>query len=178
MFGVVLIGIVILLGPIRFLNVVSSALLSKQISGGDLSELRVMALNYTKYDGFDSFMFASELAQNLPRVRYSLPSKDRMFNDLKQTMESGGDCKASSMLFVALMHSVGYNAYVDCSIRDRHCVARIPHQSFQYKKSQYMIVDLTVDAIWIYENSVDHWKNPGDSLFFLLIEREANEVQE
>lgn len=123
-------------------------------------ELRAIALNYTTYDGPDSFEFAKDLATNMDRVRYVHSSKFKQMYDPLTVLEQGGDCKNSAILFVGMMLSCGHNAYVKCSEEHRHCVSYIPHIKNGQRQKEYMIVDLTGDEIMIYDNNVSFWDNP------------------
>lgn len=146
-------------GPVRFLNIFSSALITKH-SQQDMLFLRHYVLNHTNYTGYDSFGFAENLFVNMPNLRYVAVGKDTTIYDHRETLEYGGDCKGMSALFVAMMNSVGYDAYVDCNLIEKHCVVKIPHQNFQEVYDQYAMVDLSgsTDIFAVYNNSIDHWE--------------------
>jgi len=132
------------------------------VGNPDNEMLRNYALDLTTYDGFDSFEFALDLKEHMPRVRYVPTNLFGGMATIEYTLQYGGDCKHVSSLFVALMRSVGYKAYVDCSYEYAHCVAKIPSISNLEYPDHYMIVDLTNDMVRIYKNDVDHWENKED----------------
>ena len=121
-------------------------------------DAREYATNHTTFDGRDSYVFAEELVTNMPRIRYVpanyydlMPSYDRIISE-------GGDCKAVSTLFTRLMTESGYPARTDCSLQEAHCVSRIdydgPRDQFT---NTYLIVDLTIDTLELYNLEEDHW---------------------
>jgi hypothetical protein len=162
--GLVFLIQIFVMGPVYWMNSLSSGL-NTYDARQHADELRNETLHYTTYDGYDSFKFARDLALNLPRIRYV---GDSMYSTPRQTpeetLEQGGDCKSSSALFVAMMHSVGYNAFVDCNYAAKHCVARIPYEGTE-DREQYMIVDLTTDLLYIMPNEADHWKRSDQHIF-------------
>lgn len=164
--GIVLLILVIILGPVRLADtLVTVRLQAATLNTNDL-DLRNIVFNYTEYDGYNSFGVAEELVMNLPRIKYSLSSKNILFHDLSDTWSSKrGDCKEVSILFTALMNSVGYDAFVDCSAKDKHCVVRVPEQSFTENEGRYAVVDLTADSFIIYDSSVNHWKTPDNYVY-------------
>lgn len=151
----------VVVGPVDVLMDVGDTILDMNAMRYQ-GDFRKVVMNYTTYDGSDSFDFAFDLLQNLPRIRYMYTSKEEVIGNLQETWDyKTGDCKQDAMLFVSLMGAAGYDANVDCSLEDQHCVARIPHNQFsEFRDTDYMIVDLTGDMALIYHEDVDHWENP------------------
>lgn len=157
--GVLFVILLLVVGPFKFFDTFSTTMLTKN-AGASTEELRHLALNYTTYDGFDSLLFADDLMKNMPPMRYVLTSKGKTMNGVEETLNYGGDCKHQSIVFAGMMLSVGYEAFVDCSNKHKHCVVKIPYQTFGEKKDWYLMVDPTADVMAIYNNSVNHWEEP------------------
>lgn len=161
--GILFVISMVFIGPTRFVNTFSTAMLTDQAEDNML-ELRHLALNYTTYDGFNSFEFSNDLMMNMPKMRYALASYGYIMHDVDETINYAGDCKAQSVVYAAMMMSVGYEAFVDCSVMHHHCVVKIPYQKFGGAKEMYMIVDPTADTAAIYNNSINHWEEPDKAL--------------
>lgn len=123
-------------------------------------DLRETALNYTTYSGDDSFMFAMDLLTNMPKIRYVPTNKFDINIDPEETLKYGGDCKSDSVLFASMMLSAGYEARTDCNLEHKHCVVIVPHKTSTINYNNYMIVDLTIDRVRVYNNTINHWKQP------------------
>jgi len=134
-------------------------------AGENVNELRHIALNYTDYDGSNSFGFAEDLFMNMPRIRYVRSSVFQQIYDPLETLEYGGDCKNSAVLFVGLMKSVGHDAWVECNLKELHCVTIVPHKINGKELNEYAVIDLTSDTYSTYNNDVDHWINPGKTTY-------------
>lgn len=166
--------LIAILGPTVFSNYADSGLLTVYARMHS-DDFREYALNITTYDGFDSFLFAKNLAENLPEIRYVPTNKfNLLLQDPEDTIRFGGDCKDDSILFSSLMMAAGYKSRADCSLDDRHCVARIEyegHREFVNNAevvNEYMIVDLTGSYMRIYNSSVDHWQDPEDYIVMMF----------
>lgn len=172
--GFIFLMLLILLGPINFQHMVSDAIIDNlgdevqqklnTFAMQHTQELRNLTLDITTYDGGDSLQMTLDLASHMKRIRYVFSSKYQMLNEPMDTYNKGGDCKNSAALFVAMMQSVGYEATIDCSIKDSHCVARVPYTINSKDQGQYIIVDLTTDEVATYPTGVDHWTD--DMLFY------------
>lgn len=170
-FGMFFIGLIIYLGPTNFsMNVASAEFNMYALENVD--EIRSIALEHTTYDGDDSFEFAADLMENLPRIRYVPHIEERGLFTPKIVYEQGGDCKNSATMFVAMMLSLGVDAYVECNAEYLHCVSIIPHKTSSYVGDRYMVVDLTVDVTATYYKNISHWENKYDYIEMVIYDRE------
>ena len=164
MFGVFFLIQLVFIGPTDMFNTYLSASFTSAAYGNS-QELRGLALNLTSYDGWNSHIFAMDLLANIGDMRYVPTDLYHGMYGPMETLKEGGDCKQMSALFVALMRSSGYKAFIDCSIEHNHCVAKIPYTgNGNFYGGTYMVVDMTDDAFYIYDNSVNHWDNKQDYL--------------
>ncbi len=152
---------VIIIGPTLSIDLFTSAILTKYAQV-DMLEARQIALNYSTFDGHNSYLMATDLVRNMPRIRYVSEGVTGLGQDYRDTLNYGGDCKQDSIFFVAMMTSLGYTSYVDCSIDNNHCVAKVLHEKDYKSGNSYMVVDLTNDQIRIYPDYFNHWKHPDN----------------
>ena len=119
--------IITTIGPNNLISMLVTEDLTSQLSN-DNDYFRDIALQYTTFDGYDSFGFTEDLVEHLPRIRY-VDNGEKQIISPKDVLQKGGDCKSQSIFLVSLMKSTGYSAYIDCNIKYRHCVTKIPYQN-------------------------------------------------
>lgn len=121
-------------------------------------ELREVALEMTKEcDGGDSYCYARALFLNLSRIRYVPTSKYKNIYEPLYTLENGNDCKNQVVLFVSLMHSLGFEARASCNLEHQHCMTVIPHYRIPDRLPGYLVVDLTVPILIHMDDDEDEW---------------------
>lgn len=149
-FGIVMIAMLVYAGP-SFFSTMLINVETFRYAELHATELRQIGLNLTTVDGKDAFIVADQVAENIGRVRYVIPSPFNQLQDPLYTKDNGGDCKNTAMLFSSIMLNLGYDARVDCDVSHRHCVTRI--KSGEY----YMIVDLAADFSYVFHNKDSFW---------------------
>lgn len=123
-------------------------------------ELRDVALNLTAdCSGGYSYCFAIELFNGLENLRYVPTSNHKiLYHPMYVYNTNAGDCRNVASLYVGLMHSLGFDAYVDCDFHYRHCVAVVPlKNSWEHTYDDYMVVDLTKPDYYFMDSTQDTW---------------------
>jgi hypothetical protein len=152
--GAIFCVVIILLGPGFVVKSIVDTQFLMYVNNNH-KEFRQIAINMTEYDGGDPFMFALDVAYNLPRVRYVPSSAYDLVHTPNEILEYGGDCKNSAMLYAGLLRSLGIEAEIYTSVAENHAVTKIPNP----REGKYMIVDLTADTFFIYPAGADFWED-------------------
>lgn len=117
-------------------------------------ELRSVAMNWTEDCMFwdKSCSVYNIYDHMLNETKYVYKSKYKIFYRPDYILETGGaDCMGLSTVYVALLHSIGIDATVDCNINYNHCVAVVPN------KDTYFRVDVAKKSLQTRNNDVDVW---------------------
>jgi len=122
-------------------------------------ELREIALEFSKgCEGGFPLCYVNSIYNNLENVSYIPTSKYRILYEPIYVLNTGGDCRNTATLVVALINSIGFEANVDCDLKEMHCVAVIPLITYGYNTYQEKaIVDLARHEIKIIHKDVDIW---------------------
>ena len=105
------------------------------------SELREIAIDIGRGCRSDAYCWAESFYYNLSGIEYVYTGKnDRLYDPLFTYETMTGDCKQGTILFVALMKSVGFDAETKCAAH--HCVALIPNYDHNEEQPGYMLVDM------------------------------------
>lgn len=123
------------------------------------SDLRDIAVNVTQpCGGSFSRCYTEEIFHELKDIRYIPTSKYQYLYPPEYVLEHGGDCKNTATMVVGLMHSMGFNAFVDCSLDHKHCIAIVPNaKMFEKEYSSAMVVDLAYRVMFEIEKGEDPW---------------------
>jgi len=172
-FGLIMVGVIFLQGPAGTMDMAVTSFLTWD-ARSHAGEMRALVLNLTEYEGEDTFEFAKELMVSMDRVRYVPVSAYNMCESPEDCIEMGGDCKSISILFTAMMKSVGVDAIVDCNAFEaHHCVTKMWDTDYE----EYMIVDLTGDTYAIYRQDIDHWTNKTTNIENGYVDRDRGELR-
>ena len=149
--GLFVVILMVVAGPGEvFGNVAISSYLTANAIASD--DLRAVSINATKgcvNDSTSSFCYTLELYDFLvnPENRDNRYVPSSLFNfvqDVDFVYDYSGDCKEVSVMFVAMMRSLGFKSRVDCDVDKGHCVAVIQNYN-EYEKvdDDVFVVDLT-----------------------------------
>ena len=154
--GIVLLFLMIIVGPIKTLESLSTTMMIGFATSPDereeIRDITIKAVGSCPYT--DTFCYAYGLFSHLNHLEYVPASLLSPIQTPLYTYEKSGDCKNTAILYTTMLRSIGVNAQVVCSIKYNHCVSRVP-----YNKDYYYIVDLTYgkDGFWIMNSDDDFW---------------------
>jgi len=148
----------LVVGPATVFGLYGSSMLTYN-TNLDSNYLRQLSINATSNCDGDmntySYCYASNIYEELDSLRYVPASQYKLLNSAENTYFYGGDCKHMSQLYVAMLKSVGFSAQVLC--KEDHCVAYVPHYDNYKRLPGFLIVDLTLPAVFLMEDGVPAW---------------------
>ena len=160
-FGLLFLFMLIMVGPKEIVNNIGVSLYLSSESIVDTNELRWEAINATKPCGdglnVDSRCHAILLFSHLKYTRYVPASHYDVLQEPSETYHCGGDCKHMSMMFVAMMKSLGFSAQVQCNYEEEHCIAVVPNYWNYESIGGFMVIDLTIPGIYEISDAHDIW---------------------
>lgn len=146
--------------PVEFINK-GIGFMFTQYSTSYSNDVRSLAINLTSECwGNEVYCHAKQLYIATQNTRY-VPSEGqgKMYEPL-YVYNNGGDCKNTAGMFVAFMQSLGFKAWVECSINFNHCVAVIPDKKASHKDyDEIIIVDLTTPSFKVENKDYDIWSD-------------------
>lgn len=168
--GVCAIVYVFHVGPDMIIQDLADTTFNNYVREHDM-QLREYAIAATiKCDGDNIICYAGELYENITPIRYVPTSKYQNLYEPEYVLEHGGDCKNTAMLYVAMLHSLGFRqAFVSSNMSENHAIAVIPIDRKQYaREGKYgsydkFVVDLTIpgmyfltynQSIWSYRDTI------------------------
>ena len=126
-------------------------------------ELRSIALNLTsECQGDYPQCYAWSMYYSLRMLRYVPTSKYKLLYHPIYVYENGGDCRNLAAMFTSMMHSIGFDSEVVCSVEKNHCVSKVPlKRTSEDTYNRFIIVDLTrvniSDGFRFYNKTEDFW---------------------
>lgn len=121
-------------------------------------ELRNITTDYTAYCwGDNSTCYAIELFKRVAPIRYLPASYYEPLDNPIWVWQHGGDCKNTANMYTAMLNSVGIQAKMSCNLEYRHCMTVVNEIYRGWDQGSYLVVDLTVPAIWRLYDYQDPW---------------------
>ena len=129
-------------------------------------ELREIAMNFSSNcKGGNSECYVHSIYNKLSRLKYIPASRYKILYEPIYVLNNGGDCKNTASLFVGLLHSMGFDAEVDCNLDFNHCIAKVPIKEswaniddFEF----YHVIDLTIPNMRRVSKNKDVWEYYDD----------------
>lgn len=153
--GFLFIVFLIIVGPNTTLDMMSSSVMTKySIDYATQDELRSMAIEYAGPNcGDDTMCYAKNIYDKTKEIPYIPASKMTPIQLKAINTLNGSDCKGLSILYTALMKSVGQDAIVLCSMKYEHCISRVNINS-----TNFLVIDLTGPTAVMMNSFQDEWE--------------------
>lgn len=161
LFGILFLGAFIFIGPQTMLSTYTSSALtfSSKVDTNYLREISIDVTSNCQTNNLESnaYCHGYTIFKNLSNIRYVPASFYKLLEDETDTYLQGGDCKHMSMLYVSMMRSLGFDAYIHCNQNKNHCVAILPNVHNYERLNGYIVVDLTVPGFYEMSSGTSPW---------------------